>query len=59
MKKITDETIISFGQYKGQKKMEDIEASYLIWLYDNKKCPKNYMDYIEDNLDELYEELKP
>ena len=57
MEKITDQSKMTFGKYKGTA-IEDVPASYLIWIYDNKKCPKNYMEYIKDNLDELYQELK-
>ena len=48
---------MTFGKYIGTA-IEDVPAWYLIWIYDNKKCPKNYMEYIKDNLDELYQELK-
>lgn len=55
MLKDTDQ--MPFGIHKG-KKMEDVPASYLMWLYDNNKCNGNVKEYIIDNLDVLRGEIK-
>jgi uncharacterized protein (DUF3820 family) len=46
-----------FGKYKGDK-MENVPASYLIWLYDKNKCNNYVRKYIKDNLDVLKEKIK-
>ena len=56
-KQLTDESIMPFGRYKGDR-LKTIPASYLIWLYENNKCNKDLNDYIEDNLDVLKLEIK-
>lgn len=55
--KLTDESLMPFGKYKGEK-MANVPASYLIWLYDENKCNRNVREYIEDNLDVIQEEIK-
>lgn len=55
--KLTDKDIIDFGVHKG-KSLANIPASYLLWLWDNKKCFGDLKDYIEDNLDILRSEVK-
>lgn len=55
--KFTDETLMPFGKYKGEK-LINVPASYLLWLYDNGKCYGALKEYIEDNLDVLKIELK-
>jgi len=52
MEKLTDESIMPFGKYKGDR-MEYVPASYLIWLYENNKCSAAVKEYIEDNMDVL------
>jgi uncharacterized protein (DUF3820 family) len=52
MEKLTDESIMPFGKYKGYS-MENVPASYLIWLYENDKCNNQVRDYIKENLDFL------
>ena len=54
---LTDESIMPFGKYQG-KKMANVPAHYLIWLYDNNKCNKEVRTYIVDNLDVLKVEIK-
>lgn len=46
-----------WGQYKG-KRMIDVPASYLLWLYENNKCNNDVREYIEDNMDALKLEIK-
>lgn len=54
---ITDDTIISFGKYKGNK-LANVPASYLIWLKDNQRLPHEYNLYFQNNIDVLYQEAK-
>ncbi len=69
MTKLSDTSPMPFGKYKGDD-MEDIPASYLMWLWNkNEKKYKairgklggsdleSVMDYIEDNFDVLQKEL--
>jgi uncharacterized protein (DUF3820 family) len=57
MEKLTDESIMPWGKYKGYS-MENVPASYLIWLYENDKCDELVKDYIVDNLEFLKLEVK-
>lgn len=54
---LSDESLMPYGIHKG-KKMANVPASYLIWLYDNNKCDKAIKWYIERNMDALQLELK-
>jgi len=53
---MTDESIMPFGKYKGDK-MANIPPSYLLWLYENDKCYGDVKSYIRDNLDVLKAEI--
>jgi len=58
---LTDDDPMPFGKYgpppKGQgKKMKDVPASYLLWLYDEGTKHKGVHGYIEANLDCLQQE---
>ena len=63
--KLTDESLMPFGKYKGEK-MVNVPASYLMWIYDEWTLPnprfgfayKDVKVYIEENLDVLQEEIK-
>ena len=55
--KYTDSTIITFGIYSG-KKLIDVPASYLIFLFDKNKCNKDLRDYIIDNMNVLRDEIR-
>ena len=55
--KLTDESPMPFGKYKGDK-MANVPASYLMWLYDNNKCNAEVREYIKENLDVLRKEIK-
>lgn len=48
---------MKFGLHKG-KKLIDVPASYLIFLYENEKCFGDLKDYIFDNLDSLKHDVK-
>lgn len=52
---MNDESIMPFGVHQC-KKLEDVPAKYLIWLYDNNKCSGVLKEYIKDNLEVLYKE---
>ncbi len=63
--KLTDESTMPFGKYKGEK-MANVPASYLIWIYDEWTAPsprfgfqnKEVKAYIEENLDVIQQEVK-
>lgn len=54
---LNDNSFMPFGKYKGEK-MENVPASYLLWLYDNNVTNKDVKQYIEDNLDVLEKEVE-
>lgn len=54
---LTDNGLMPYGKYKGTR-MEEVPASYLLWLYDNEKCSTDVKKYIEDNIDVLNDEVK-
>jgi hypothetical protein len=49
---MTDDSILTFGIYK-DKKLSEVPDSYLLWLYNNKKCSKDLEEYIKENLDAI------
>jgi uncharacterized protein (DUF3820 family) len=53
---MTDESIMPFGKYKGEK-LANVPPDYLIWLYDNNKCFGEIKKYIADNMDVLTSEI--
>jgi len=56
---MTDTTLMPFGKHKG-KKMIDVPAFYLKFIYDNNMLCKNneLREYIEDNMDVINKEIK-
>jgi hypothetical protein len=52
---MTDQDLMPFGKYKGEK-MEDVPASYLLWLRDAAVRHPGVKAYIEDNLTALLKE---
>ena len=54
---VTDETVITFGIHTG-KKIANVPARYLIFIYEQGKCPENIRDYIKDNWDVLKKQEK-
>lgn len=51
---LTDESILDFGNLHKGKKLEDVPASYLLFVYDNNyNTGKALRAYIEDNMDVL------
>jgi uncharacterized protein (DUF3820 family) len=58
MANLTDESLMPFGIHK-DKKLEDVPADYLLWLYKDNKCGKSGLkEYIEENMDFLELEAK-
>lgn len=57
MNKLTDGSIMPFGKFKGYL-MENVPASYLIWLFENNKCTKEVAVYISENIETLRLEVK-
>lgn len=47
-----DTDLMPWGIHKG-KKMANVPASYLLWLYNNNKCSGEVKTYIEENMDVL------
>lgn len=52
---MTDLDLMPFGKYKGDK-MEDVPASYLLWLRDHGVSNREVKQYIESNLSTLLSE---
>jgi uncharacterized protein (DUF3820 family) len=57
MKELTDNSIMTFGEHKG-KKMANVPAYYLIWVYENNKCTPAVAKYVSQNYDDLKSEAK-
>lgn len=53
---LTDTDLMPFGKYKRQK-MQDVPASYLLYLYDLGSTYGDLKTYIEDNKDVLEKEI--
>lgn len=54
---LKDTDLMPFGKYQGEE-MQDVPASYLIWLYESTKCNERIKAYIEENRDVLDFEVK-
>jgi len=52
-----DESLMPFGEFKNRK-LVNVPASYLIFLYEEEKCDEELKEYIEDNLEILKREKK-
>lgn len=55
--KMESDSKMPFGVHKG-KKLANVPASYLLWLFDNNKCFGSLKNYIRSNLEVLREEVK-
>lgn len=59
---LTDEDWMPTGKYKkggdDPKKMEDVPAKYLMWLWDNEKAIPQVKQYIQDNLEVIKQQAK-
>lgn len=51
-----DNSLFPFGEYR-DKKLANVPASFLFWLYMNDKCYGELKEYIEDNLDVIKFEI--
>ena len=56
MNKMTDDSIITFGKYKGQK-LANVPPEYLLWLYENGNVYGELKAYIADNLEVIKSEI--
>jgi len=54
---MTDNSIMTFGKYKGEK-MANIPADYLLWLYENSKVFGEVKQYIKDNIYVIKSEIE-
>lgn len=54
---MTDDSIIPFGKYAGQK-LANVPPDYLLWLYENDKCFGELKTYIKENLEVIQSEIK-
>lgn len=54
---LKDTDKMPFGIHK-DKRMIDVPAKYLLWLYENDKCNKDVRDYVIYNLDVLKKQAK-
>ncbi len=52
---MTDQDEMPFGKHKGEK-MENVPASYLLWLRDQNCSHTAVRSYIEDNMAALVKE---
>jgi len=53
---MNDNSIMPFGMHKG-KKLANVPAGYLLWLYNSGKAKGDLAAYIKENMDVLIEEL--
>ena len=54
---LTDQSIMSFGKYKGHK-LANVPADYLIFIYNEYTLQAPLKQYIADNLKGLQQEVK-
>lgn len=54
---MNDDSIMPSGKFKGRR-LEDVPAWHLLWLWDNNFGTKELRDYIKDNLEVLKKEMK-
>ena len=57
MTPLTDQSLMSFGKYKGHK-LANVPAEYLIFIYNEYDLKPNLKQYIKDNLQGLQQEVK-
>jgi hypothetical protein len=53
---VKDDELMPVGMHKG-KKMANVPADYLIWLFENGKCFGKVLNYIRTNEDNLRKEI--
>lgn len=54
---LTDNSFMPYGKHKG-KKMINVPADYLLWLYENQKCSGDVKSYIVNNHEVLTVQAK-
>ena len=54
---ISDDYILTFGKFKGQE-IGSVDASYLLWLANQKDPPPAIAEYVESKREELEREAK-
>ena len=52
MAKLTDTSLMPFGKHRGSK-MEDVPASYLLWLWNDNVQHSEVRAYIEESMSAL------
>ena len=57
MAKLTDESLMPFGKYKGEK-MANVPAAYLLWLDKQTSLNMYVKEYIKENMEVLQKEVK-
>lgn len=56
---LDDDSIMNFGSKHRGKRLEDVPADYLLYIYENcESVPQNLKDYIFENMDLLKIEVK-
>ncbi len=56
---LSDESIMpNWSKAHGGKKMVNVPAKYLIWVYENNRCTPDVKDYVERNMDALQLDIK-
>lgn len=53
---MNDESIMPFGSHKG-KKLANVPAEYLLYIYENYQLYSNLKQYIEDNLEVIKSQI--
>lgn len=54
---LKDDDLMPSGKHK-DKKMINVPATYLIYIYDNDMCNERVKEYIKNNLEVLQKEAK-
>lgn len=52
-----DNSVLQFGKHKG-KKLANIPASYLLWLYENVDNIGELATYVKENMQGLLKEIE-
>jgi uncharacterized protein (DUF3820 family) len=52
MDKLDDNSIMPYGKYKGRK-LADVPADYLLWMYSEGKLFAALEEYVEENMEAI------
>jgi len=55
--RLTDKDEMPYGKHQGTL-LANVDANYLIWMYDNNKLSQDLRRYVEANLDVLENETR-